>query len=175
MNYMSYFLVTLFVILLIPIVLKEYKDIKESSYTKILNLVISLFLLYLFTSTTKKELVWAFDQTIFFKDKIFVEIGILTPILCGTTWLLHVTISFILSAMIVLIVLRREKSRKLFIKTLPVYWISNSINFYKFIILKKDEVSAFEYIIPVILILNGIFVILIYIFYTRKFVKKLFH
>jgi hypothetical protein len=172
---MSYFFIALFILLFAPLVLKEYnKDKGENSIAKAFNLIISLFLLYLFASTTKNELAWAFDQSQNISEKIFIEIGILPPYLSGLSWVLHVTFSFILSALIILVALRKEKYRKLFIKTLPFYWILNSINFYKFIIEKNDEVSTFEYLIPAILILKGIFVILIYVFYSRNFMKKLF-
>jgi hypothetical protein len=172
---MSYFFIALFILLFAPLVLKEYnKDKGENSLGKTFNLIISIFLLYLFASTTKNELYWAFDQSQNFNEKIFIEMGILPPNLSGLSWMLHVTFSFILAALIILVVLRKEKYRKLFIKILPFYWILNSINFYKFIIEKNDEVSAFEYLIPTILILNGIFVMLIYVFYTRNFIKKLF-
>ncbi len=172
---MSYFFIAVFILLLVPVILKEYnKDKGENSKAKTFNLIISLFLLYLFASTTKNELIWAFDQLHNFKEKVFIGIGILPPFLSGLSWLLYVTLSFILSALVILVVLRREKYRRVFINTLPFYWILNSINFYKFIIEKNDEVSTFEYLIPTILILNGIFVILLYVFYTRNFIKKLF-
>lgn len=172
---MNYIIITLFILLLAPVIFKEYnKDKGENSTAKTFNLIISLFLLYLFASTTKNELTWAFDQSQYSTERIFIEIGILPSYLSGLSWLLHVTFSFIMSGLIILVVLRSEKYRKLFINILPFYWILNSINFYKFIIGKNDEVSTFEYLIPAILILNGTFVFLIYVFYTRNFIKKLF-
>jgi hypothetical protein len=153
----------------------KYKiDKGENNSAKFFNLTVSLFLLYSFSSTTKLELTQAFTGSQKLTEKVFVEVGILSPFVSGLSWLLYVTLSFVLSVIIIQVVFRKEKSRMIFLRILPFYWILNSINLYKYIIAKNDEVSNFDYLIPGILILNGIFVILIYVFYSRSFIKKFF-
>lgn len=172
---MSYFFIALFLLLFVPIILMKYKiDKGENNSAKFFNLAVSLFLLYSFSSTTKLELTQAFTGSHKLTEKVFVEVGILSPFVSGLSWLLYVTLSFVLSVIIIQVAFRKEKSRMIFLRILPFYWILNSINIYKYIIPKNDVVSNSDYLIPGILILNGFFIILIYVFYSRSFIKKFF-
>jgi hypothetical protein len=172
---MSYFLIALFLLLFVPIILMRYnKDKGENNSAKVFNLIVSLFLLYSFAGTTKLELTQVFTGSQKLTEKVFVEVGILSPFISGFSWLLYVTLSFVLSVIIIQVAFRKEKSRKIFLRILPFYWILNSINVYKYIIPKNDVVSNSDYLIPGILILNSFFIILIYVFYSRSFVKKFF-
>lgn len=150
------------------------KDKGENNSAKVFNLIVSLFLLYSFSGTTKLELTQVFTGSQKLTEKVFVEVGILSPFVSGFSWLLYVTLSFVLSVIIIQVAFRKGKSRKIFLRILPFYWILNSINVYKYIIPKNDVVSNSDYLIPGILILNGFFVILIYVFYSRSFIKNFF-
>lgn len=172
---MSYFFIALFLLLFVPIILMRYnKDKGENNSAKVFNLIVSLFLLYSFSSTTKLELTQVFTESEKLTEKVFVEVGILSPFVSGFSWLLYVTLSFVLTVIIIQVALRKEKSRMILLRILPFYWILNSINVYKYIIPKNDSVSNSDYLIPGILILNGIFIILIYVFYSRNFIKIFF-
>lgn len=169
------FLGVLFLLLFIPIVLKAYKkDRGENGSAKFFNFTVSVILLYVFASETKRELNWAIYGPQKLIEKIFVEVGILSPFVNGLSWLLNASLSFVMSVLIIQIALRKEKSRRIFFQLLPFYWILNSLETYRYIISKNDVVSRFEYLLPGILFLDALFVILIYVFYSRAFINKFF-
>ncbi len=172
---MSYFFIALFLLLFVPIILMRYnKDKGENNSAKVFNLIVSLCLLYFLTSTIKWELTKAFTGSQKLGEKIFVEVGILSPFVSGLSWILYIALSFVLAVVINLVIIRKENYRILFLRILPFYWVLNSIDLYKYIVAKNEAVSNSDYLIPGILILNGVFVILIYVFYSRSFIKKFF-
>lgn len=173
---MSYILFALLLVFFLPIFLKVYKKDKgENNLAKGINLVFSLLLFFLFVSITKNELSWVFNDFSQFSENVFVEIGILPSFLSGLSWLLFVIMSSLFSLLLLQLSLRKEKSRLLFLKLLPFFWIINSINIYRYIYIKYGVQVNPDYLIFKILLISGFLVFIMYIFYTNKYIKKVFY
>jgi hypothetical protein len=171
---MHYFFYVLFILLFVPVVKQEYnKDPGYNKSAKIFNLIISFLLLFLFSNQTKRELMWAFDE-INIAEKVFIEYGILSPFLNALSWVLFVIFSFYLTILIIQIALRKEKSRLIFLKVLPIYCVLYSINSYRYLISKYTEVSNSYSLLPFIFVINSFIVVFVIYFYTRNFMKKFF-
>jgi len=175
-NYDIYILIALFLFIFVPIFFKVYKkDQGEYNIAKSFNLIISLLLFFLFTSITKNELSSAFNDISEFRENVFVEAGILSSFLSGLSWLLYVIMFVLFSYLLLQISLRREKSRLLFLRLLPLFWIINSANFYRYVFIKYEATVNHDFLIPKILFINGFFVFIMYIFYSNKSIKKVFY
>lgn len=171
---MIYLSIALFLLIVLPVSIKEYqKDKGENISAKISNLIISLFLFQLYAGNIKENLYWFFDNKSEFKEDVLVQIGILTPFLSGLSWFLYLAMCFILTGLVILLVLRKEKYRIIFLRMLPFFYLIESANMYKYIV-KSNEIGNTDLLIPILLFLVGIFAFLLYIFYSSNFVKRFF-
>lgn len=171
---MIYFLYILFFLFFIPVVKQEYKkDLGYNKSAKTFNLIISFLLLLLFSNNTKRELTWVFDE-INIAEKVFIQCGILSPFLNALSWILFIFFSFYLTVIIIQIALRKEKSRLIFLKVLPIYYVLYSINTYRYIISKYTEASDSYSLMPFIFVIYGFIVVIVIYFYTRSFIKIFF-
>jgi hypothetical protein len=138
-----------------------------------LNFIISFFLFLLFAGELKKELYLLFTDYSILKEKVFANIGLLSPFVSGISWLFYLIICFLSLGFFILLILRKEKSRIFFIRMLPFLWVINSIHMYKYLV-GNNEFKNIDNLMSIILIIDGVFAILIYMFYSSRFVKKFF-
>ena len=170
---MNYFSILIFVILVAPVALKEYqRDKGMNNWVKIINLFICFLLFGSFTNTVRNEVSILFSSTHEFKVMMQSNVGLLTPVLNGISWIIYLLLSFVLSINAVLLALRKEKSRVLFLRLIPILWIFESIHMYKYI-LNKLEIVRFGQLMYILFAI-GIICLILFILYTSKPFKSFF-
>lgn len=171
---MNYLTILLFVTLVIPFALKEYqKDRGKNTSAKVINIMVSFILFYHFANSLKAEFSMILSDPTIFQAMLQNNIGFLTPLLSTFSWFIYLILSFVLLGIVVLLALRKDKSRVLFLKIIPVIFIFKSIHLYKYFMNKSVEVSLSQALIFILCIM-GILCLSLYILYTRKFFKIFF-
>lgn len=171
---MNYYSIAIFLIIVLPVALKKYQTDKvENILAKVLNLIISFLIFQLNTGYLKYTIYSLINNRSFLKEEVFVQTGILPPSVSGVFYILLIVMSFGLPIYAVLLALRIEKYRKRFLRLLPFAWIIESVNLYSKLIFDNGFEYKF-YVIPLLLLYIGFFIFLLYLFYTRKFVKRFF-
>jgi hypothetical protein len=171
---MNYITILIFAVFVIPIALKEYqRDKGMNNWVKIINVFVCFILFYSFTNTVRDGIFLLFSNTGEFKEMMQSEIGFLSPTLNAISWFIFVILSFILTANVVLLTLRKEKSRILFLRLIPVLWIFKSIDLYKYFLknikdVRSDQASIFLFTAI------GIICLILFILYTSKPFKSFF-
>ncbi len=160
--------------LVVPFALKEYgKDKGRNKWVKIINIIITFGLFYSFTNSLREEISLLFFNFDGFKKILYDGIDFLTPELNILFWVLYVILSFVLSANVVLLALRKEKSRVFFLWLIPVLWILKSIHLYNYFISHLEKArynQAFVFVFTMI----GIMCLIIYLLYSSKSFKTFF-
>lgn len=173
---MYFFFFILFLFLFTPVLKQEYKrDNGYNKSAKFVNLITSILLLFFVSGGTKRELNWAFDDIPNLMEKLFINIGILSPVLNALSWVLYIFLSFILSILLIGVALRKDTSKRLFLQVLPLYCLFYSINGYRYLISKYNEAGNTLYILLILFLAYSLIVILITVIYTRSFMKRFFH
>ena len=171
MNYLSIILFALFVI---PFALKEYQKDKGSNLTpKIINVVISFLIFHIYINTLRKGVYEILGNITNIKDEMFTQVGFLPPFLNGSTWLIYLILCFVLCGTAILLALRKEKTRIFFIRFLPVIWIFESINIYKYIY-KNIGTENTKYLFVFVFATVGIVGLVLFWIYSGKAFRKFF-
>ncbi len=171
---MSYFAILIFSIVVLPKALREYKKDKNKNTTaKYLNLLLSILIFTIYISSVKIELrEYLFNLEEFYRS-YQSKIGFIPSGIGKLVWIFYVLICIVISWLSVLLALRKEYARKLFLKLLPVLWILESIQLYKYA-LKNFSTIDTKYLFLYILILLGIIIFTFFLLYYSRLMKSFF-
>lgn len=171
---MNYITILIFVIFVIPVTLKEYqRDKGMNNWTKVINVFVCFLLFYSFSNAIRDEILLLFSNIGEFKKIAQSEIGFLSPMLNMIFWVIFIILSFVLLANVVLLALRKEKSRILFLRLIPVFWIFKSIDLYKYFLKNIKNVRGDQALIFLFTII-GIICLVLFLLYSSKPFKSFF-
>lgn len=166
--------IVIFILFVYPFAKNEYaKDKGIHIWAKIINLFLSFLLFLNYVGNVKRSIIKLFEDQSYFITEVYNQIGILTPAISVFSWMLYLLMSLSIVIIFLQLPARKERLRKVLIKMLPFFWIIESIHEYKYWFMNNTGNDS-EYIIPIIMFIVGVPVCILYLIYTRRFVKEFF-
>jgi hypothetical protein len=157
-----------------PFVLKEYQKDKGSNVApKIINVFISFLIFHIYINTLRKGVYEILGNITIIRDEMFVQVGFLPPLLNGSTSLIYLVLCFVLCGTAILLALRKDKTRVFLIRFLPVMWVFESINIYKYIYTNIGDDNT-KYLSVFVFVTVGIVSLVLFWIYSTKAFKKFF-
>jgi len=170
--------VILYLILVLPLAIKNYINNKEFSLlNKLLNLILSLFIFSIFFDEFRM-LIWDFyERGTFLNDTELVRCPIIGSY-CYFIKAIYISACLYISASSLGLGRGNNKSRVRFLKHLKYIWIILGLYFvnWSYVLdLKQEQEPSFIILLLIILLGTGIMMLVVYQFYNSKYISRLYN
>lgn len=171
---MNYFSFILFIVLVIPVALKEYhKDKGKNIKAKIVNFLVVFFLFNIYTNSARKELNFIIDNFYGSNLDVIIQTRFLSPIVDIVTRCIYLILCVIISGNAVLLAWRKSYARTFMLKLLPFWWFFEGLHMYKYIH-HAIQVNTDFYLILFVSVFVGVFLLGVYFLYVSNLMKQFF-
>ncbi len=168
-NIISFFL---FILIIIPILKINYRrDQSRNTLVKILNPIICFALFEYHFNILYKKILWIIHNYNSFSEKLYIELGRLTPIINISSYFITLVIAITMICISILLLIRSHKALKLLYIIIPLAWISDCIDIYRFFV-ENYQYNFADRFLLFILLFFGIIGTGIYLFFSSKVFKQ---
>jgi len=135
---------------------------------KIFNpfIVIGIFLSLFFD--VRNKIYWIYNNLNEVWSELLVKTGFIPPLLNCITWFLYLIVSSFIIILCFTLLFRKETTRILFLKLIPLVWVIESIEIYKIVALNNNIINNKVLILIIGIIVIGIIWFAIYKLYSSK-------
>jgi hypothetical protein len=167
--------IIIFFIIVFPYAIRNY--LRNSEYTpfaRFSNFIISAILFVCFFEEFRIQIwdIYKNGFNNFYTIKITMPFSKVYYIITKISYFL---LCFYLAGLSISLGLKKERSRKLFLSTMPVIWIRITNYFFQFYIMKTNEFISNKFIVVLVIgFMIGVLLLILYLIFSSKSIKLLF-